>query len=298
MIRLPKVNDARSDPSGRSARPHPLVKRHPLSRQAGDGRHPRPPAILVREVTKTYELGQIRVRALRKVSLRIDRGDFVAIMGSSGSGKSTLMNILGCLDIPSGGRYLIDGVDVRSLDEDDLSDLRNRKIGFVFQSFNLVARTSAIANVELPLAYAGVDRATRRRRAEAALGAVGMANRLHHQSSELSGGQQQRVAVARAIVTNPTLILADEPTGNLDSHSTEDVLRIFARLNEEGRTVVLITHEPDVAEQAKRVVGLSDGRIVDDRRIAGVHDAAPVQHHLKSAHHPVKPAVGQAQVQS
>ena len=162
-----------------------MVKRHPLSREAGNRRRPRPPAILVREVTKTYELGQIRVRALRTVSLQIDRGDFVAIMGSSGSGKSTLMNILGCLDIPTGGSYLIDGVDVRSLDEDDLSDLRNRKIGFVFQSFNLVARTSAIANVELPLAYAGVDRATRRRRAEDALGAVGMANRLHHQSSEL-----------------------------------------------------------------------------------------------------------------
>jgi putative ABC transport system ATP-binding protein len=244
----------------------------------------RPPAILVRDVTKTYQLGQIEVRALRHVSLQIDRGDFVAIMGSSGSGKSTLMNILGCLDIPTSGSYLIDGVNVRSLDEDDLSDLRNRKIGFVFQSFNLVARTSAIANVELPLAYAGVDRATRLRRAAEALGAVGMANRLHHQSSELSGGQQQRVAVARAIVTNPTLILADEPTGNLDSHSTEDVLRIFARLNREGRTVVLITHEPDVAEQAKRVISLSDGEIVEDRRITGVHDAPPVAHTQKSPH--------------
>jgi len=284
----------------RPARERPSVERARSARQppASNGRRPRPPAILVREVTKTYELGQIRVRALRQVSLQIDRGDFVAIMGSSGSGKSTLMNILGCLDIPSSGRYLIDGVDVRSLDEDDLSDLRNRKIGFVFQSFNLVARTSAIANVELPLAYAGVDRATRRRRAEDALGAVGMANRLHHQSSELSGGQQQRVAVARAIVTNPTLILADEPTGNLDSRSTEDVLRIFTHLNEEGRTVVLITHEPDVAEQAKRVISLSDGEVVEDRRIAGVHDAPPVLHHLKSAHHPVKAAVAQAQVQS
>jgi putative ABC transport system ATP-binding protein len=283
----------------RPARERPFVERARSAAQlpASRGRRPRPPAILVREVTKTYELGQIRVRALRQVSLQIDRGDFVAIMGSSGSGKSTLMNILGCLDIPTSGRYLIDGVD-GSLDEDDLSDLRNRKIGFVFQSFNLVARTSAIANVQLPLAYAGVDRATRRRRAEDALGAVGMANRLHHQSSELSGGQQQRVAVARAIVTNPTMILADEPTGNLDSHSTEDVLRIFAHLNEEGRTVVLITHEPDVAEQAKRVISLSDGEIAEDRRIAGVHDAPPVLHHLKSAHHPVKAAVAQAQVQS
>jgi putative ABC transport system ATP-binding protein len=193
----------RSHARDRSARQRPLVERHPLSQRTSNGRRKRPPAILVKEVTKTYVLGQIKVRALRQVSLQIDRGDFVAIMGSSGSGKSTLMNILGCLDTPSCGRYLIDGVDVRSLDEDDLSDLRNRKIGFVFQSFNLVARTSAIANVELPLAYAGVDRATRRRRAEDALRAVGMANRLHHQSSELSGGQQQRVAVARAIVTNP-----------------------------------------------------------------------------------------------
>ncbi len=237
------------------------------------------------EVTKTYELGQIKVRALRNVSLQIERGDFVAIMGSSGSGKSTLMNILGCLDIPTSGSYLIDGVDVSSLDEDDLSDLRSRKIGFVFQSFNLVSRTSAIANVELPLAYAGVDRATRRQRAEDALSAVGMANRLHHQSSELSGGQQQRVAVARAIVTNPTLILADEPTGNLDSHSTEGVLKIFARLNEEGRTVILITHEPDVADLAKRVVTLSDGEVMEDRRVAGAHDAPPALRDLKSAHH-------------
>jgi len=255
----------------------------PQVRGRGEGRQ-RPPAILVRDVSKTYELGQIRVRALREVSLRIDRGDFVAIMGSSGSGKSTLMNILGCLDVPSGGSYRIDGVDVRSLDEDDLSDLRSRKIGFVFQSFNLVARTSAVANVELPLAYAGVDRRVRRQRAEDALGAVGMANRLHHQSAELSGGQQQRVAVARAIVTNPTLILADEPTGNLDSHSTEDVLAIFSRLNEEGRTVVLITHEPDVAEQAKRVVRLSDGRVVEDRRVAGAHDPPPPPRRQKSAH--------------
>jgi putative ABC transport system ATP-binding protein len=250
----------------------------------------RPPAILVRDVTKTYVLGPIEVRALRDVSLRIDRGDFVAIMGSSGSGKSTLMNILGCLDVPTSGSYRIDGVDVRSLDEDDLADLRSRKIGFVFQSFNLVARTSAIANVELPLAYAGVDRATRQRRAQDALRAVGMANRLHHQPSELSGGQQQRVAVARAIVTNPTLILADEPTGNLDSHSTEDVLEIFAALNAEGRTVVLITHEPDVAEQAKRVISLSDGRVLEDRRVSGVHEAPPALRSQKSAHRPVRSA--------
>jgi putative ABC transport system ATP-binding protein len=288
-MRAPRIPKPRSAADARRVRERPLVGRaHPAQQRGGrDGGRPRPPAILVREVSKTYELGQIKVRALREVSLRIDRGDFVAIMGSSGSGKSTLMNILGCLDVPSSGSYRIDGVDIRSLDEDDLSDLRSRKIGFVFQSFNLVSRTSAIANVELPLAYAGVDRATRRRRAEDALGAVGMANRVHHQSSELSGGQQQRVAVARAIVTNPTLILADEPTGNLDSHSTEDVLAIFARLNGEGRTVVLITHEPDVAEQAKRVISLSDGRVVEDRRITGVHEPPPALHRQKSGHRSV-----------
>ncbi len=294
-MRSPRVTDARSGPPGRSARQQPLVKRHPLSRQAGNGRRPRPPAILVREVTKTYELGQIRVRALRQVSLQIDRGDFVAIMGSSGSGKSTLMNILGCLDIPTSGRYLIDGVDVRSLDEDDLSDLRNRKIGFVFQSFNLVPRTSALVNVELPLAYAGLRGAERRARAEHALRSVGMGHRLNHQPAELSGGQQQRVAVARAIVTNPSLILADEPTGNLDSHSSEDVLRIFARLNEEGRTVVLITHEPDVAAQAKRVIRLSDGEIVEDARSREVHDPPPEVAGQKSAHPPAGAGLAQAQ---
>jgi putative ABC transport system ATP-binding protein len=285
-MRVPRIPNRRSPARARRARERPVVERTRSTLQLRGRRdeRPRPPAILVRDVSKTYELGQIKVRALREVSLRIDRGDFVAIMGSSGSGKSTLMNILGCLDVATSGSYRIDGVDVRSLDEDDLSDLRSRKIGFVFQSFNLVARTSAIANVELPLAYAGVDRQARRLRAADALGAVGMANRLHHESSELSGGQQQRVAVARAIVTNPTLILADEPTGNLDSHSTEDVLAIFARLNGEGRTVVLITHEPDVAEQAKRVISLSDGRVADDRRVAGVDEAPPVLARQKSAH--------------
>jgi putative ABC transport system ATP-binding protein len=244
--------------------------------------------IEVRGVSKVFELGPIKVHALREVSLRIDTGDLVGIMGSSGSGKSTLMNILGCLDIATSGRYLIDGVDVSDMDEDELADLRNRKIGFVFQSFNLVPRTSAVDNVELPLAYAGLNRAKRRRRAEAALRSMGMANRMHHHPSELSGGQQQRVAVARAIVTNPSLVLADEPTGNLDSHSTEDVLRIFTRLNEEGRTVVLITHEPDVAAQTKRMIRLSDGEIVEDRRTLGVHDTLPALDAQKSAHrHPL-----------
>ncbi|MHB8532364.1 MAG: ABC transporter ATP-binding protein [Solirubrobacteraceae bacterium] len=245
---------------------------HPLVRRAAEGcageANLRAPVIETRQVTKTYELGQVRVHALRSTSLQVERGDFVAIMGSSGSGKSTLMNILGCLDAPSSGSYLIDGVDVAALDEDDLADLRNRKIGFVFQSYNLVARTTALANVELPLAYAGLPRSRRRERAERMLAAVGMTDRRHHQPSELSGGQQQRVAIARALATNPRLILADEPTGNLDSHSTEDVLGIFARLNAEGRTIVLITHEPDVAAQAKRVIRLADGSVTEDRRIA------------------------------
>ncbi len=275
----------------RTPRPEPLVRR---GQQTGTGgrptpARPRPPVIHIEDVSKTFELGQIRVRALQRVTLQIERGDFVAIMGASGSGKSTLMNILGCLDVPSSGRYEIDGVDVAVMDEDDLADLRNRKIGFVFQSFNLVPRTSALVNVELPLAYAGLRGAERRRRAERALASVGMAKRMHHQPAELSGGQQQRVAVARAIVTNPSLILADEPTGNLDSRATEEVLRIFSRLNAERRTVVLITHEPDVAEQTKRIVRLSDGEIVEDRRLAGVHERPRAPRAMKSAHgHPAE----------
>jgi putative ABC transport system ATP-binding protein len=269
----------------RAPRDRPLVRRVASPRDdASAGGRPRHPVIDVRDVSKVFALGQIRVRALRDVSLRIDTGDLVAIMGSSGSGKSTLMNILGCLDVPTSGRYLIDGVDISHMDEDDLADLRNRKIGFIFQSFNLVPRTSALVNVELPLAYAGLRGAARRQRAERALRSVGMAHRLRHHPSELSGGQQQRVAVARAIVTNPSLILADEPTGNLDSRSTEDVLAIFARLNAEGRTVVLITHEPDVAAQSKRVVRLSDGQVVGDDRTLGVHEAPPAPRDLKSAH--------------
>jgi putative ABC transport system ATP-binding protein len=275
---------ARGEGHSRVPRPRPLIARVASDAQAGQRARPRHPVIEVHDVSKVFDLGQIQVRALRHVSLSIETGDLVAIMGSSGSGKSTLMNILGCLDIPSGGRYLIDGVDVSEMDEDDLADLRNRKIGFIFQSFNLVPRTSALVNVELPLAYAGLRGTQRRRRAEAALRSVGMGHRLHHQPSELSGGQQQRVAVARAIVTNPPLILADEPTGNLDSHSTEDVLRIFAALNEEGRTVVLITHEPDVAEQTKRIVRLSDGEILEDTRTLAVHEPPPVLRELKSAH--------------
>jgi putative ABC transport system ATP-binding protein len=222
------------------------------------------------EVSKTYFVSDdIVVRALDRVSLRIERGEYVAIMGSSGSGKSTLMHILGCLDSPTAGMYRLDGQVVRDIPEDELSDLRNRRIGFVFQSFNLVPRTTALANVQLPLAYAGVPRQRRREAALAALDAVGMADRVDHLPSELSGGQQQRVAVARALVTNPSLILADEPTGNLDSRSTDEVLGVFERLNGEGRTVVLITHEPEVAERARRVIRLGDGHVLEDRLTAG-----------------------------
>jgi putative ABC transport system ATP-binding protein len=238
-------------------------------------RRARRPVIDVQDVERVYRLGEdVEVRALAGVSLRIARGEFVAIMGSSGSGKSTLMHILGCLDSPTAGRYLLDGVDVRDIAEDDLADLRNRKIGFVFQSFNLVARTTAVANVELPLAYAGLGRRERRARAIAALAAVGMEDRQHHLPSELSGGQQQRTAVALAIVTDPAIVLADEPTGNLDSHSTEEILGVFARLNAEGRTVVLITHESDVAARARRIVRLGDGRVLSDEPSGAREEAA------------------------
>jgi putative ABC transport system ATP-binding protein len=233
------------------------------------------PVIEVRDVHKVYRTGEISVHALRGVSLTIERGEYVAIMGSSGSGKSTLMHILGCLDLPSQGEYLLDGVDIRRFEEDELSDVRNRKIGFVFQSFNLVPRTSALANVELPLAYGAVARQERRRRAGAALARVGLADRQRHVPAELSGGQQQRAAVARAIVTNPALILADEPTGNLDTASTAEVLGVFDQINRDGRTVVIITHEDHVSAHARRVVQLSDGLIVSDTRTVQGGSGAP-----------------------
>jgi putative ABC transport system ATP-binding protein len=224
------------------------------------------PVIQLKDVFKTYELGGIVVRALRGVSVAIERGEYVAIMGPSGSGKSTLMHILGCLDMPTSGTYSINGVDVRGLDEDDLSDLRNRYIGFVFQSFNLIPRTRALANVALPLQYAGLAKPERISRAKTALAMVGLNDRADHLPSELSGGQQQRVAVARALVTNPALILADEPTGNLDSHSTHEVLGVFEHLNRQGRTIVLITHEEEVAAHARRIIRVRDGQIVADTR--------------------------------
>jgi putative ABC transport system ATP-binding protein len=220
--------------------------------------------IEVRDVDKRYAVGDIAVHALRGVSMTVGRGEYVAIMGASGSGKSTLMHILGCLDVPTSGSYRLGGIDVSTLDEDDLSDVRNRQIGFVFQSFNLIPRTRALANVELPLAYGGLPRAERRPRALAALRHVGLSDRVHHLPSEMSGGQQQRVAIARALVTNPSMILADEPTGNLDTHSTAEVLGIFQRLHDEGVTIILITHEDEVASHAGRIVRLSDGEIISD----------------------------------
>jgi len=224
--------------------------------------------IVVRRVVKTYTLGQIEVHALRGVSLAIDRGDFVAIMGASGSGKSTLMNIIGCLDLPTSGRYLLDGVDVRGMTEDELADVRNRKIGFVFQSFNLIPRTTALANVELPMVYAGMNKKRRRERAELALVRVGLADRMDHMPSELSGGQQQRVAVARAIATNPAIVLADEPTGNLDSTTGNSILSLIEELHREGATIALITHDHAIAGRLPRKVEMLDGRIVADTRVA------------------------------
>jgi putative ABC transport system ATP-binding protein len=234
------------------------------------------PVLLLNDLHKVYNPGSpLQVHVLKGVTLAIERGDYVAIMGHSGSGKSTMLNILGCLDVPTSGTYMIEGVDVSTLSEGQLADLRNQFLGFVFQSFNLVRRTSALANVELPLVYAGVPRAERRRRALTALSLVGLEDRGHHQPSELSGGQQQRVAIARAITTGPALILADEPTGNLDSRSTEEVLQIFGRLNAAGRTIIIITHEADVAAHAKRIVILEDGIIGDDRRNAPVLGEPP-----------------------
>ncbi len=221
--------------------------------------------IRLEQVTKTYRMGKLEVQALRGIDLEVASGDFVAIMGASGSGKSTLMNIIGCLDVPTSGRYLLDGIDVAGLSDDQLARIRNRKIGFVFQSFNLIPRTSALHNVEMPLIYAGEG--GRNARAREALGAVGLSDRANHQPTELSGGQQQRAAIARALVTNPAILLADEPTGNLDSTSSVEIMKLLANLNEQqGRTIVLITHEHDIAAFARRVVELRDGHIIRDER--------------------------------
>jgi len=237
------------------------------------------PVIEIRELTKVYTMGEVEVRALDGVDLTVDTGDFVAVMGPSGSGKSTLMNILGCLDRPTAGSYLLDDVDVSQLDRDERAVIRNAKIGFVFQSFNLLARTSAVENVELPLLYGelGWPREQRHKAAIDSLHRVGLKGREKNHPSQLSGGQQQRVAIARALVTNPAIVLADEPTGNLDSRTSEEIMSIFQGLNDEGKTIVLITHEPDIAQYSKRVVHVRDGRINQDERID--------QHRVKDSDH-------------
>jgi len=214
-------------------------------------------------VTRVYHLGPQDIHALSGVDLTIDRGEYVAIMGPSGSGKSTLMNLIGCLDRPSGGRYLLDGIPVEAMTEDELAEVRNRKIGFVFQTFNLLARTTALQNVELPLVYARISRAQRREMAEDALKAVGLGDRMSHQPNELSGGQRQRVAIARALVNRPSLLLADEPTGNLDSQTGREILDLFQELHSRGNSIIMVTHEDDVAKEAQRVIHIRDGKIVD-----------------------------------
>jgi putative ABC transport system ATP-binding protein len=227
------------------------------------------PVIDIHDLTKVYQMGEVEVRALAGVNLVVDQGEFLAVMGPSGSGKSTLMNILGCLDRPTTGTYKLDGIDVSTLDRDERAVIRNAKIGFVFQSFNLLSRTSAMENVELPLLYGelGWTREQRRAAAKKALARVGLAGREGHYPSQLSGGQQQRVAIARALVTDPAILLADEPTGNLDSRTSEEIMAIFQELNDAGKNVVLITHEPDIAQYSKRVVHVRDGLIQQDERI-------------------------------
>jgi putative ABC transport system ATP-binding protein len=217
--------------------------------------------IEMHELERVYQLGPQTIHALRGVDLNIDRGEYVAIMGPSGSGKSTLMNVIGCLDTPSAGRYLLDGVAVETLTDDELAAIRNTKIGFVFQTFNLLARTTALENVELPLIYARVPRADRRQMAEEALTAVGLGDRMNHQPNELSGGQRQRVAVARALVNKPSLLLADEPTGNLDSQTGREILDLFHELHARGNSIILVTHEDDVAREAERIIRIRDGKI-------------------------------------
>lgn len=222
--------------------------------------------IHIEKLWKVYDAGEIKVTALKDVKLSIEKGDFVAIVGASGSGKSTLMNILGCLDKPTSGSYRLDGIQTDAMNPESLAEVRNLKIGFVFQSFNLIPRTTALHNVELPMIYARMRKKERLIRAQSALERVGLGDRMHHKPNEISGGQKQRVAIARALVNQPAIILADEPTGNLDSHSTEEIMQVFKGLNREGVTIILVTHESEIADQAKRVITFKDGEIVSDYR--------------------------------
>jgi putative ABC transport system ATP-binding protein len=225
--------------------------------------------IRIRDLTREYQMGEERILALQGVTLDIRRNEYVAIMGPSGSGKSTMMNLLGCLDTPTGGEYWLNGQEVSRLSDDQLARVRNREIGFVFQTFNLLPRATALHNVELPLVYAGARGRERRERAAAALARVGLEHRMEHRPNELSGGQRQRVAIARALVNNPSILLADEPTGNLDSVTSEEIMRVFGDLHAAGQTVIMVTHEPDIAAHAERVVVLRDGRVESDRLARG-----------------------------
>jgi putative ABC transport system ATP-binding protein len=229
----------------------------------GNGNGNREHLIEMHELTRVYQLGPQEIYALRGVDLIVGQGEYVAIMGPSGSGKSTLMNIIGCLDRPTAGKYILDGTPVESMNDDELAAVRNKKIGFVFQTFNLLARTTALQNVELPLVYAKIPRTERRQLAEGALAAVGLQDRMNHQPNELSGGQRQRVAIARALVNKPSLLLADEPTGNLDSQTGREILDLFRNLHDRGNSIIMVTHEDDVAKEAKRVIHIRDGKIAN-----------------------------------